>query len=80
MYIIVFFITFVLLLITGLDVFSALSAAFSGINNLGPGFGQVGQNYANISNTAKYILSAVMVMGRLELLSVIALFNSLFWR
>jgi trk system potassium uptake protein TrkH len=50
------------------------------MNNLGPGLGDVAQNYGSLSETAKWILSFSMLVGRLEVLTIIAIFHKAFWR
>lgn len=67
---------------TGLDVVSAASATVASLGNIGPGFGSVGPtgNYAHLSPAAKLLLCVLMVTGRLELYSVLALLHPDFWR
>jgi trk system potassium uptake protein TrkH len=50
------------------------------MNNLGPGLGQVAENYGALSDSAKWVLSFSMLIGRLEVLTIIALFHKAFWR
>jgi trk system potassium uptake protein TrkH len=71
-----------LLLITGMDFISGFTAVVACINNAGPGLGVVGpaNNYASLSATQTWILSATMLMGRLEILSVVVIFTPQFWR
>ncbi len=69
--------------LTGLDNLSALSAAASAMANVGPGLGpMVGPSgtYAQISDTAKWLLSFGMLLGRLELLTVLVMFTPAFWQ
>ncbi|HEY9034346.1 MAG TPA: TrkH family potassium uptake protein [Pseudomonadales bacterium] len=70
----------VLLVATGLDFWSAFSAAAACLNVLGPGFGVVGSNFAPVSDTGTWILSAAMILGRLEYFTVLALLLPAFWR
>jgi trk system potassium uptake protein TrkH len=73
----------VLLSATGLDFVTALSGAATAIANVGPGLGdQIGPvgNFGGLNNTAKWLLSAGMLIGRLELLAVFVIFTSRFWR
>lgn len=65
---------------TGLDYVTAFSAAAACLNNLGPGLGEVATNYASINDTAKWILSFTMLLGRLELFTLLVLFTRTFWR
>jgi trk system potassium uptake protein len=71
-----------LLLFTGLDIVSAFTAVVACINNTGPGLGQVGPagNYQGLSDFQTWVCSAVMLLGRLELFSVLVLFTPQFWR
>ena len=71
-----------LLLFTGLDIVSAFTAVVACINNTGPGLGQVGPagNYQGLSDLQTWVCSAVMLLGRLELLAVLVLFTPQFWR
>jgi trk system potassium uptake protein TrkH len=50
------------------------------MNNLGPGLGEVGSHYGNINDTAKAILSFAMLVGRLEVFSILVLFSPAFWK
>lgn len=67
-----------MLMFSGLEQVSAFSAAAASINNLGPGLGDVSANYGGISNAAKWILSFSMLLGRLEVLTLIALLHKSF--
>ena len=64
----------------GLDWITAFSAAAACLNNLGPGLQDVANNYASINDTSKWILSFAMLLGRLELFTLLVLFTSTFWR
>jgi trk system potassium uptake protein TrkH len=64
----------------GLDQVSAYSATAATMNNLGPGLGLVAENYGALSDSAKWVLSFSMLIGRLEVLTIIALFHKAFWR
>ena len=79
-YVATFSIILLLLMMTGLDQVSAFSATAAAINNLGPGLHAVAANYANISDSAKWILIFAMLFGRLELFSLLILFTPSFWR
>ena len=72
-----------LLTFIGLDTVTALSAAASAVSNVGPGLGQiVGPvgTYAGLPDSAKWILSFGMLLGRLEIFTVIILFTPTYWR
>lgn len=68
------------LVATGLDLWTALGAASAALNNAGAGFGLVGSNFIPVSDTGTWILSAAMILGRLEYFTVIALLLPTFWR
>lgn len=73
----------ILLALTGLDVITAVSGAATALGNIGPGLGpEIGPagNFAGLNDTAKWILSAAMLIGRLELMAVFVLFTATFWR
>jgi trk system potassium uptake protein TrkH len=65
---------------TGLDFLSAFSAVAACINNLGPGLGSVAYHYGDITSTAKIILCLAMILGRLEIFTLLVLFTPMFWR
>ena len=71
-----------LLLATGMDLNHGLSAALACINNLGPGLGAIGPsgNYASLDDVQKWICMFAMLLGRLEIMSVLVLFTRSFWR
>ena len=71
-----------LLLLSGMDVVTAFSAVIATVNNIGPGLGEVGPsgNYGGLNPFQLGVLSFAMLLGRLELLSVLVLFSSHFWR
>ncbi|MGJ8524853.1 Trk system potassium uptake protein TrkI [Halomonadaceae bacterium LMG 33818] len=67
----------------GLNMETALSASVSMLGNTGPGLGQMigpAGNYHSMPETAKILLSVAMLMGRLEILTVLVLFTPTFWR
>lgn len=73
--------TFIMLL-TGLDLVTAFSAVVATVNNIGPGLGLVGpsSNYGVLTEFQLWVLTFAMLLGRLELLSVLVLLTSQFWR
>jgi trk system potassium uptake protein TrkH len=79
-YLFVFVVLLLLLLATGLDQVTAWSAVGATINNLGPGLGDVASHYGDIPDTAKWILCFAMLMGRLEIFTLLILFTPAFWR
>jgi trk system potassium uptake protein TrkH len=78
------FSTFALLLsMLGLDHLTAMSAAVTALANVGPGLGEIvgpAGNFSTLPDSAKWLLSAAMLLGRLELFTVLVLFTSSFWR
>lgn len=73
----------VLLTMTGLDGLSSLSAAAAALGNVGPGLGRIvgpGHDYGALSDAAKWLLAAGMMLGRLEVATVAILFFPGFWR
>ncbi|NOX93797.1 MAG: TrkH family potassium uptake protein [Alphaproteobacteria bacterium] len=67
----------------GLDTLTALSAAGSAIANVGPGLGDIigpSGNYAPLPDAAKLLLAGGMLLGRLELFTILVLFSPAFWR
>ena len=71
-----------LLLFSGLDIVTAFSAVVATVNNIRPGLGQVrpSRNFGGLSSFQTWVLSFAMLLGRLELLSVLVLFTGHFWR
>lgn len=65
---------------TGLDLMTSFSAVAASINNLGPGLGAVGTNYAQINDPAKWILCFAMLLGRLEIFTLLVLLTPAYWR
>ena len=79
----IFLLIAMLLSISGLDFITSISGAASSISNVGPGLGEIigpNGNYKNIPDLSKWILSAGMLLGRLELFAVLVLFFPSFWR
>ncbi|MBE1297051.1 MAG: potassium transporter TrkH [Rhodobacteraceae bacterium] len=71
------------LALTGLDFITALSGAATAVANVGPGLGDIigpAGNFSTLNDPAKWILSAAMLIGRLELLAVYAILTIRFWR
>ena len=71
-----------LLLASGLDVVTAFTAIIACLNNIGPGLGKVGPagNYAVLTDFQVWVCTFAMLLGRLELLSVLVLLTPQFWR
>ncbi len=79
-YLMLFVVMLIGLLATGLDQVTAWSAVGSALNNLGPGLGEVASHYGNIPDVAKWILIIAMLLGRLEIFTLLVLFTPMFWR
>ena len=71
-----------LLMAAGLDFLSAFTAVIACITNAGPGLGAVGpsHNYAALSDVQKWLCTAVMLLGRLEIFTVLILFTPAYWK
>ncbi len=71
-----------LMLASGLDVVTAFTAIIACLNNIGPGMGKVGPagNYGALNDFQIWLCSLAMLLGRLELLSVMVLFTPQFWK
>jgi trk/ktr system potassium uptake protein len=71
-----------LLMFGGLDTLSAFTAVIACINNAGPGLGVVGPagNYQGLTDFETWVLSFTMLLGRLEIFSLVVLFTPQFWR
>ncbi len=80
LYLAVFAVLMLALMATGLDQITAFSAVAACINNLGPGLGEVGANYASINPVAKILLCIAMLAGRLEVFTLLVLLTPAFWR
>jgi trk system potassium uptake protein TrkH len=68
--------------LTGVDFVTSISAVATSLGNVGPGLGLVGpvNNFAALPDITKWMLSALMLLGRLELFTVLILFTPYFWR
>jgi trk system potassium uptake protein TrkH len=81
LYLLIFIIASLVMTALGLDFISAMGAVIATLGNIGPGFGQVGPtaNYATLPDLGKWFLSFLMLLGRLELFTVLLLFTPAFW-
>jgi len=79
-YVLTFFVVLMCLLAMGYDYVTAFSAVAASINNLGPGLGEVAANYSTLSDSAKLLLSFTMLLGRLEVFTLLVLLTPAFWR
>ena len=78
-YIISFMLLLLSLLATGMDFESAFSAIGACLNNLGPGLGTVSETYSSVTGFGKGILAFAMILGRLEIFTLLVLFTTVFW-
>ena len=81
-YIIVLFLSFIAILICGVDIQDAMSGTIASLGNVGPGLGQLGTmgNYASLPSVVKFIFSLDMFLGRVEIFPVLIVFYMIFKR
>ena len=79
-YVAVFTLLMLILMATGLDQVTAFSAMAACLNNLGPGLGDVSAHYGSINDIAKWVLVLAMVLGRLEIFTLLVLLTPAFWK
>jgi trk system potassium uptake protein TrkH len=79
-YLAIFYLMVLLLLASGLDYVTAWSATAASLNNLGPGLGEVAINFADLNGFAKWVLCWGMLLGRLEIFTLLVLFTPTFWK
>lgn len=82
MYILIFALGSIVMTMFGVDFDTALGSVATSLGNVGPGIGDVGpvDNFAWLSSGAKWFLAILMLIGRLELFTVLILFTPYFWR
>lgn len=79
-YIIVFMVLYLALLATGIDYVSAFTGLATCMNNVGPGLGKVFYDMRTVTDAGQWILTASMILGRLEIYTLIILLTPEFWR
>jgi len=81
-YMLIFSFGSVFMSMLGLEFETAVGSVAATLGNIGPGIGDVGpiNNYANIPDVGKWFLSFLMLLGRLELFTVLILFSPAFWK
>ena len=79
-YVFIFMFLLMAMLGTGLGFETAFSAVGACLNNLGPGLGDVASNYTSVNEFGKFILCFAMILGRLEIFTLLVLFTPAFWR
>jgi trk system potassium uptake protein len=82
LYMLIFVLGAVVISLMGVDFITALGAAATCLGNVGPGIGAVGPaaNFAHLPEIGKWFLCALMLLGRLELFTVLLIFSSAFWK
>ena len=79
-YVVVYGFMLLAMMATGLDQVTAFSAVAATLNNLGPGLGEVAAGFLTLSDTAKWIAIVGMLLGRLEIFTLLVLVTPTFWR
>ncbi|MEX1266301.1 MAG: potassium transporter TrkG, partial [Woeseia sp.] len=79
-YVVTFSIMMLGMMATGLDQVTAFSAVAASLNNLGPGLGEVTAGFMTVNDTAKWIAVVAMLLGRLEIFTLLVLITPTFWR
>ena len=81
-YLFIFILTAIILSTTGLDFITSLTAAAASIGNIGPGLGAIGpsENWGHLTDLSKWLTSFCMLLGRLEIFTVMVLFSKSFWK
>ena len=80
LYISIIFVSWGILILAGIPFEEALGASISMLGNVGPGVGSLVDSYAGVSVFAKWYLSFLMIVGRLEIFTILILFNPGFWK
>ena len=82
LYLITFTVGSVILSFTGLEFSSAMGSVAACLGNIGPGLGSTGpvSNYSHVTDFGKWILSFIMLLGRLELFTLLIIFSPSFWK
>ena len=79
-YLVLFALMMLLVMAAGLDLMSAWSAVAACINNAGPGLGAVAATFKTVPDAAKWVCIVAMLVGRLEVFTLVVLFTPTFWR
>jgi len=79
-YIALFVVFMLVLMAAGMDQITAFSAVAATINNLGPGLGGVAENFKEVGDFSKWLLCLSMLMGRLEIFTLLVVLTPAFWR
>lgn len=81
-YVLIFVLGAVIMAFLGMDFVSAIGASITALGNIGPGLGSVGpvENFSQVPIIGKWVLAVLMLLGRLELFTVLILFAPTFWK
>jgi trk system potassium uptake protein TrkH len=79
-YVVVYAMLLVLLMVDGVDQVTAFSSVAATLNNLGPGLGEVADGYGGLNVISKWYLICAMLLGRLEIFTLLVLVTPIFWR
>jgi trk system potassium uptake protein len=79
-YVVVFSFLMTLMMFIGLDQVTAFSAVAATLNNLGPGLGEVSSTFGTVPDSAKWVGIVAMILGRLEIFTLLILLTPEFWR
>lgn len=80
LYVITFVMLLLVLMASGLDQVTAFGAVATTLNNLGPGLGDVAQDFTSVGDFATWVLALAMILGRLEIFTIMVLLAPGFWR
>ncbi len=80
LYVASFAVMYLAIAFTGVELMTAFSAVAASINNLGPGLGEVSTNYRDLNDIAKWILCFAMLLGRLEIFTLLVLLSPAYWK
>ena len=79
-YVVIFMLMMLVLMSTGIDQITAFSAIAASLNNLGPGLGDVATGFSEINTLSKWVCICAMLLGRLEIFTLLVLVSPTFWR
>jgi trk/ktr system potassium uptake protein len=79
-YVVVFGILMIVLMMNGIDQVTAFGAIATCLNNLGPGLGEVASNFTSFDGFSKLVCVVAMVLGRLEIFTILVLLSPSLWR
>ena len=81
-YMFIFIVGSIIMSLLGLDFLSAIGSVATSLGNVGPAIGSVGptDNFSHIHDLGKWVLSLLMLMGRLELFTILVIFSPAFWK